>query len=166
MINKKSVNRNNQSGTIYIFSIKTEENLYKLGATIRDIDKRKNEYSGKIAENICLTYPTKNCFEHESNLKVIFNEKFIQRTDYGIEYFEGELHNMFITIGNYFENKNNFNDDDEEEYIETKETFKKLDEIHHEHKCDNCFKIFRHYSDLVKHQFSIIQCKKVYKDKN
>ncbi len=103
---KKSLAHFNKDGLIYILSIKNEKNIYKLGATTRNIKKRIQGYAKNLIDKIIITHNTNDCFEHESILKNIFKEKFKQRRDYGIEYYEGEVNDMINIIKEYFKDNN------------------------------------------------------------
>lgn len=47
-------------------------------------------------------YPCTNSKEAEKNILVLFNEKFIRRNDYGLEFFEGNLDDMVKTVTGFF----------------------------------------------------------------
>jgi len=84
------------SGYIYLLqplrSITDNKNVYKIGKTKRNNYKRFNEYpSGSI---LLLQSSCENCDLMERKLLKIFDEKFIKKTDYGREYFEGNLIEM------------------------------------------------------------------------
>jgi hypothetical protein len=68
--------------------IKTDENIYKIGRTCQENDKRVRSYpkgSVLLIQSIC-----KNCVEFEALLIKKFKETFIHRKDIGNEYFDGD----------------------------------------------------------------------------
>ena len=72
-----------------LFSVTSNQDIYKIGKTSRINYKRFNEYpEGSI---LLLQSSCKNCDTMEKNLLKIFDEKFIKRTEYGREYFEGDI---------------------------------------------------------------------------
>ena len=84
------------SGYIYLLrplrSITSNEEIYKIGKTKRKNFKRFNEYpSGSI---LLLQSSCENCDLMESKLLKIFDEHFIKETDYGREYFKGDVNSM------------------------------------------------------------------------
>jgi len=84
------------SGYIYLLkplrSIIDNEEIYKIGKTKRNNFKRFNEYP--IGSILMLQSSCKNCDLMERILLKIFNEQFIKETDYGREYFRGDLFEM------------------------------------------------------------------------
>jgi hypothetical protein len=90
-------------------SITNNEDIYKIGKTKRNNFKRFNEYpSGSV---LLLQTSCINCDLMEKKLLKLFNEIFTKRTDYGREYFKGDLVEMKKLInyeiinekdGNYF----------------------------------------------------------------
>jgi hypothetical protein len=91
--------------------IKTKEQIYKVGMTRRKNLERFNEYpkgSELLFQMICTNY-----YNIEHKIINIFKNKFIQRTDIGREYFEGNYINMINIIYSTITNKtHNDNDDD------------------------------------------------------
>ncbi len=94
-------------GYCYIFYlrefIKTDENVFKIGRTEQDGDKRLKQYpKGSIEKiKICVT----DCRACEKQIIKQFNKKFINRSDYGREYYEGDYKNMlkeFLDITSRF----------------------------------------------------------------
>lgn len=76
--------------------IKTNENIYKIGRSEKENNKRFNQYpNGSILlfQIICI-----NCVKMESEIIKKFKEKFIQRKDIGREYFEGDYKTMINFI--------------------------------------------------------------------
>ena len=105
------------SGYIYLLqplrSITSNEQIYKIGKTKRNNFKRFNEYpSGSILllQSIC-----NDCDSMEIKLLKLFDEKFIKKTDYGREYFEGNLIEMKKLINSEIMNEENIIDDNTKE---------------------------------------------------
>jgi len=74
------------------------KNVYKVGKTIQNPTDRMKAYpKGSIL--ICAMNVT-NCHIQEKKLKRIFKQQFIQRTDIGIEYFEGDMNSMLKIFKN------------------------------------------------------------------
>ena len=95
------------SGYIYLLqplqSITNKEEIYKIGKTKRNNFKRFNEYpSGSI---LLLQSSCKNCDLMERRLLKIFDEKYIKETDYGREYFRGDLFEMKKVINSEIMNE-------------------------------------------------------------
>ena len=91
----------------HIYIIQTREfielkrNVYKIGKTCQPIHKRHGQYpKGSL---LLFAIPCINCSSLERNIITLFKEKFIQRTDLGTEYFEGELKAMIIEINKLWE---------------------------------------------------------------
>jgi len=83
-------------GYIYLLqplqSITNNENIYKIGKTKRNNFKRFNEYpSGSI---LIIQSSCRDCDLMEKTLLKLFNDKFIKKTEYGREYFEGDVTEM------------------------------------------------------------------------
>lgn len=69
--------------------IKTNEDIYKIGRTIKGHSKRVLQYpKGSLVLDI-IKVPDAVLYEKE--IKRVFNKKFIQRKDIGTEYFETTL---------------------------------------------------------------------------
>ena len=84
------------SGYIYLLqplrSIIDNKNIYKIGKTKRNNYKRFNEYpNGSI---LLLQSSCNNCDLMEKHLLKLFDERFVKETDYGKEYFNGDLIEM------------------------------------------------------------------------
>ena len=84
------------SGYIYLLqplrSITNNEQVYKIGKTKRKNFKRFNEYpTGSI---LLLQSSCNDCDIMEKNLLQIFDKNFTKKTDYGKEYFQGDLIEM------------------------------------------------------------------------
>ena len=84
------------SGYIYLlqplWSINNNKEIYKIGKTKRNNFKRFNEYP--IGSILLLQSSCKNCDLMEKILLKLFDEQFIKETDYGREYFRGDLFEM------------------------------------------------------------------------
>jgi hypothetical protein len=79
--------------------IKTKENIYKIGKTTQLNHERFKCYpkgSKLLIQTICC-----NCHIFEKELIKLFKDKFIQRIDIGIEYFQGNYMDMILTIHQY-----------------------------------------------------------------
>lgn len=72
--------------------IKTNENIYKIGKTTQELHKRMSAYP-KDSESI-LSLKVPDCHEFEKIMIKTFKENFVQRTDIGTEYFEGDPNRM------------------------------------------------------------------------
>jgi len=84
-------------------SINNGENVYKIGKTT-DFNKRLDGYDkGSIP---ILSLYVNECDEFEKKLINIFDIKYKQRSDYGREYYEGEVNDMINQILQEFNNKN------------------------------------------------------------
>jgi hypothetical protein len=93
------------NGYFYILQerefIKTNENIYKIGKTSKDsVIERFKQYPN---ESILYgSWKVNDCNKFEKIMKNIFELKYKLRNDIGIEYFEGDLKDMLITIENNF----------------------------------------------------------------
>ena len=78
--------------------INSQENIYKIGESI-DMDKQLRRYpNGSIVLFRMKCKESKKCKEY---LKEILKVKFIQKTYYGNDYFEGDDDEMINEIYNY-----------------------------------------------------------------
>jgi len=151
--------------------ITTNEPIYKIGRSNK-LDNRVKQYPN--GSKIMLMIKCKNTKTCENNLKKLFKTKFMQKTYYGTEYFEGNYVDMIKEICDYVNNFNiTFVDDikkDEkiieqtvEQTVENK-VDNKVDNKVEQKKCDrtcsNCNHIFRFPSDLKKHLKISFHCKK------
>ncbi len=78
-----------------------DKNVYKIGKTIRSLNKRHNEY--KVPNTIVLFYIAVNKVDQLEQLiifKLKSNKDIIFRVDLGNEYFEGEYNIIKDTINN------------------------------------------------------------------
>ena len=72
--------------------IKTNENIYKIGRSNQNNDKRIKQYpnnSKLILQTIC-----SDCHFSENKIISLFKTKYIHRNDIGNEYFEGDVFEM------------------------------------------------------------------------
>ena len=88
-------------------SIEAKLNVFKIGKTERNIIKRLDEYEkGSV---LILLISVINCTEVESNLIEYLKKRFIQRIDFGREYFDAELldikYEVFTFCNNFKENE-------------------------------------------------------------
>ena len=88
----------------YVYMVRTREfvrlreNVYKIGRTrTENFHKRFLQYP-KGSEIICFS-TVLDSMKTERDLKKIFTQKFVQRLDYGLKYFEGDeaamIHEFF-----------------------------------------------------------------------
>lgn len=93
--------------------IKTKENIYKLGKTKQQHNKRFAQYpknSKLLTQLIC-----DDCDKIERILINLFNEKFEKRKDIGNEYFEGDYKYMIDLIYNTIKQEETKKEVDEKE---------------------------------------------------
>lgn len=88
------------SGYLYMIRlrefIKTGENVYKVGKTTQELNKRIRSYPKQ--SELILAVKVGDCHAGERRLLESMRKYFILRTDYGSEYFEGhedEMKKMF-----------------------------------------------------------------------
>jgi len=95
-------------GFIYLIRLRefviTNQNIYKLGATRQQFNKRMKQYSANSAKEIAFKTQIPDCFRVEAELKVIFKKRFEKMTDYGSEYFKGSKDEMIETILHHIRN--------------------------------------------------------------
>jgi hypothetical protein len=84
-------------------SLNIKEPVYKIGKTA-DFSKRISGYD-KGSEPILMLY-VNNCDIFEKRIIEIFNTNFIKRSDYGNEYFEGNVSDMIGIIMDNFKELN------------------------------------------------------------
>ena len=97
--------------------IKTSENIFKIGKSKQENNKRINQYpkqSKLILQILC-----DNCDILEKELIISFKNKYNHRKDIGNEYFEGDFEDM---IKNIFYIRNNIDDIINYEKIEKEKT--------------------------------------------
>lgn len=95
---KKEIN-NETEDTIYLLQEREfkrlKEPVYKIGKTKR-LKSRLKKYPKN--SDIILFIKVNNCDKIEEILLKIFNKTYIQRNEYGKEYFEGNLNSMIQLI--------------------------------------------------------------------
>ncbi len=79
--------------------IRLNEPVYKLGKTTQDGLKRSAQYPKGSSIEIHLR--VNNCHAAETELLKYFRSTFIARTDFGAEYFEGDVQAMLVEIFKY-----------------------------------------------------------------
>lgn len=80
-------------------SLNSNEPVYKIGKT-SDIKQRISGYDkGSV---LLFTLYVNECDQFEQYLIQCFNIKYTHRSDYGTEYFEGDLNDMLSTIMNEY----------------------------------------------------------------
>jgi hypothetical protein len=106
---KKNINMEEENDEEYIYIIKerefvkSKENVYKLGMT-KNVKNRMGDYPrGSRIKDIT---SVKDAKKSEQDLLIIFRTIFIQRSDIGTEYFQGDLDSMRNQIHNYAYNSN------------------------------------------------------------
>ena len=92
--------RKHKKGYIYLLQerefVRLNEPTYKIGATTQTLAGRLSGYpKGSV---IIIAFSIENCFELEDSLKLIFNYKFHKCTEYGEEYFRGDVKEMKYII--------------------------------------------------------------------
>jgi uncharacterized C2H2 Zn-finger protein len=148
-----------ESGYIYLLrpaeSLHKNENVYKIGKTVRSNFTRFREYP--IGSVLIIQSECKNCHTLETRLLKLFKDEFIRRRDYGNEYFEGdyiEMRNRIITeISNECKNVkiNDFIPTDSEDFTEIVGSIQNKKE-HSGYKCSHCDKIYKHRQSLFSHR--------------
>lgn len=90
-------------GYVYIIQLRefvnSGENTYKIGRSGREFPFRICSYPKK--SEMYLSIRTHDNVVAESHLKQIFSKKFIQRSDYGTEYFQGDVESMVKTMSKF-----------------------------------------------------------------
>jgi len=77
-------------------SIQLNENIYKIGRTNQCHLKRLAQYpKGSV---LLLHLTCKNSTKVENDIKILFNKKYTQKREYGLEYFEGDYRSMINDI--------------------------------------------------------------------
>lgn len=88
----------------YIYLIQINENL-KIGKSKRFIYDRLKEYKNGITPKVHLVISCSDCSKSETEIKSIFDVKFKKQSDFGYEYYSGDVDVMKKTIMNYFGNQ-------------------------------------------------------------
>jgi len=123
--------------------IKTKENIYKIGKTVKINLTRFRQYpngSRLILQQLC-----HDCDIMEKNIISVFKTKFIRRKDIGNEYFEENYKRMVKIINKFIDDENDINDnsDDTSIDIDVKSA--------NGHYCKICNKCFARKRDLIDH---------------
>ena len=84
--------------------IKTNENIYKIGKTTQELHKRMASYPKDSESILSLNVP--DCHIFERTIINLFRGVFIQRTDIGTEYFEGDVNQMIELAYNEYRKVN------------------------------------------------------------
>lgn len=126
--------------------LRTGENIFKIGRTEQKNVKRFEQYpkgSTLYFQSVC-----DNCRECERKIINQFKNKFIQRKEFGNEYFEGDLKEMIIMICDIVLCKNENNVENElaklRKMYEYDINAKKLEITNYKNKFKNCM------NDLLK----------------
>ena len=86
-------NKNNKSGYIYLLQerefVRLNEPTYKIGRTMQTLENRFRNYPK--GSHVIITFIVEDCFAMESILINLFNKNFIKKTEYGNEYFYGDV---------------------------------------------------------------------------
>lgn len=77
--------------------VRLKENTYKIGRSHNLKNRVKNYPKNSF---VILTMQCNDSVQCEKNLINIFKQKFIQKTEYGLEYFEGNMEEMITIIEN------------------------------------------------------------------
>ncbi len=77
-------------------SIKLKESIYKIGQTKQEGLKRFAQYP--TGSELILHVKCDNCVEKEKIIKDLFKTKFKQITEYGTEYFMGDVEQMIMDV--------------------------------------------------------------------
>lgn len=86
--------------------IRLGESTVKIGKTGRTPEKRLKEYPN--GSKLLGSVPVGDCNIAEKALICVFKSKFVQKTEYGVEYFNGNMDDMlgtFYDISNTFRTK-------------------------------------------------------------
>ncbi len=124
----------NKKGFIYLVHvrefIRMKEDVYKIGYTRRDIEQRMNGYPK--GSKILFSISVKDAKYVELELIRIFKKKFVQKKDFGSEYFEGNLDNMTKTIIKYIyefnQDESSSEEDSEEQSDESNSNSEEFEE--------------------------------------
>lgn len=99
VVHKKIVLDDLNKGSIYIFYSRAcknaDEPIYKIGKTGNYIQRKSGYDKGG---DMLFVANVENRHDSENILKQVFKNEFIQRRDYGVEYFEGDIMEMVILL--------------------------------------------------------------------
>lgn len=97
------------NGIIYLIYVREfllqDIPIYKIGRTEDIIERYKQYPKGSILVYSCYS---DDIIRDENSIKKIFTEKFLKRSDIGVEYFEGDLSKMLIMIHDIILSKQSF----------------------------------------------------------
>lgn len=79
--------------------IRLEEPTFKIGKTAKE-NSRDRISSYPKGSTLMLLLPVKNCHKTEDEIMNVFCKKYIQKRDYGKEYFEGDIDSMVEDVIN------------------------------------------------------------------
>ena len=169
--------------------IRLNENTYKIGKTETTNLTRFNQYpngSRLIFQTIC-----NNCHNIEKKIIKIFKNKFIQKKEYGNEYFNGNYMEMIDIIYNIIKNEdyeciiNNSKEFNNNKNVILPNTFEDIlpntfndilpnnfndiltsnnEEINSYYLCKNCNYNTVNYKDMKNHLNKIFYCKTILND--
>lgn len=152
----------------YVYLLKIREHvtsgepIYKIGKTHRNFPQRYSNYPKGC--DVILHVKCVNCDNIEKNIIVLFKKKYINRIDYGIEYFEGNGHSMCLDIVNLVNDdlKEIFSNGKKPMYI-CKPQPKPKKEPHIDfpkgkYICKNCYKIFDTLFLYKRHNSKKLSC--------
>jgi hypothetical protein len=137
--------------------IKTNENVYKLGRSLH-LDIRVKQYPN--GSNTLLMLNCNNSIVCEKYLINLFKTKFIQKTYYGTEYFEGDKKIMIKEIINYI---NIVYDEEDAADFEIVKNSEKVEKIKNSKKVEKVEKV--EIVEIVKNSEKVEKIKKL-KEKN
>lgn len=104
IMNKLDDYKKKNMGNIYIIHerefLHTESDIYKIGRTT-NIYRRNCQYPKNCS--ICFSRQTENVVIDEKNLINLFKSYFINKTEYGDDYFEGNIDLMIKIINDYLD---------------------------------------------------------------
>jgi hypothetical protein len=125
-------------------SIKLNQTVYKFGRTAQCNLKRASQYpKGSV---LLLYVKCVNSVKVESDMKKLFKEKYVQRLDYGTQYFEGDYKSMMQDI------------------FAMACTSLPLQDKPLPLQCDKCYKVFKRrwmltrHADICKGNINKLQC--------
>jgi hypothetical protein len=122
--------------------LKTNESIYKIGRTAQYYETRLSQYP-KGSKTI-LVKKCNNCYSMETRLLKDFRAKFVNRTDIGKEYFEGDVEEMINIITTVLEEDEGYDEEDDED---AEEKIKKAF-----FECDDCKQNFASKQSKIRHQ--------------
>jgi hypothetical protein len=104
---KKEKKVKDEKGSIYLLRerefIRLQEPTYKIGRTSRNMKQRFRGYPK--GSELIVSFEVKNSRQVEKELICMFKVKFIQKVDYGDEYFNGNVNDMLAIMEDYSNGK-------------------------------------------------------------